>query len=547
MIRSSRPTPQNPRDAEPAEAAGGFESFSRLRRRVIPAPRPGATGLLARLRIRKKLILLHTLFSLVLMVVLLLIVRGAVQRVVEEAEGTHAETILASLGPTGPEGVLAEVTGAETFRVGSATEVGIDTEQATRAARLGRRPMSLGEVAGGGWLLTSRASRAVMFLPERSADVTRFVVVEASLPSARRAVANVYLLVILALLGVYVLVALALEALVLPRQVWSPIREILEADRAVKEGRTQDELIAERVMPADELGEIMRSRNETVRALRSHEAALGHALARIEEAATELKAKNHLLETARRNLADADRLASIGMMSAGIAHELNTPLSVIKGIAEQIHARPGAGVEPSRAALMLRVVQRLERLSEGLLDFARVRPPETQTAPLINLAEEAITLVGLDRGKSGGSAVNLVNRVPEGLSAECDADRIVQVLVNVVRNSVDALVESGRAEGEVVVEGSQREREGRVWAVLRIRDNGPGIAPEVMSRLFEPFVSTRLDSQGSGLGLAVAEGIVRQHGGVLLARNVQAEDAAGSVLGAEFEIVLPVRQPGGAP
>jgi signal transduction histidine kinase len=291
----------------------------------------------------------------------------------------------------------------------------------------------------------------------------------------------------------------------------------------------------------------MRSRNETVRALRSHEAALGHALARIEEAATELKAKNHLLETARRNLADADRLASIGMMSAGIAHELNTPLSVLKGIAEQIHHKPAAGVEPARAELMLRVVQRLERLSEGLLDFARVRPPETQSAPLRNLAEEAITLVGLDRGKSAGGAVNLVNRVPEGLSAECDADRIVQVLVNVVRNSVDALTESGRASGEVVVEGEEREREGRRWAVLWIRDNGPGIAPEVMSRLFEPFVSTRLDSQGSGLGLAVAEGIVRQHGGVLLARNISAEGAAASVLGAEFEIVLPVRQPGGTP
>src|SRR5690606_36800746 len=100
-------------------------------------------------------------------------------------------------------------------------------------------------------------------------------------------------------------------------------------------------------MPSVELGEIMRSRNESIVRLRRQEAMLNDALERLETVAVELKRKNHLLETARRNLADQDRLASLGMMSAGIAHELNTPLAVLKGQVEGIAADPEPAFTPS--------------------------------------------------------------------------------------------------------------------------------------------------------------------------------------------------------
>lgn len=86
-----------------------------------------------------------------------------------------------------------------------------------------------------------------------------------------------------------------------------------------------------------------------------------------------------------------------------------------------------------------------------------------------------------------------------------------------------------------MIEADTSQREGRSWVSISVTDNGPGIDPEMLERLFEPFASTRLDAYGTGLGLAVAEGIVREHGGLILARN----KADGS--GAVFEVILPAR------
>jgi C4-dicarboxylate-specific signal transduction histidine kinase len=367
-----------------------------------------------------------------------------------------------------------------------------------------------------------------------------YLLVTVQLAAAREAVVGLYILMTLALLAVYALVALALELFVLPQHVYGPIRTVLEADRALQEGRPASELIPEHLMPADELGEIMRSRNSSISALRRHEAALAAALAQLETIATDLRRKNHLLEMARRNLADADRLASLGMMSAGIAHELNTPLAVLKGLVERLDASlngdrtsapPPPG--PAEAALMLRVVGRLERLSEGLLDFARIRPHRSVPTPLRPLIDEAWTLVRLDRG---ARSVELVNLVPSDLTALVDPDRLVQVLVNLLRNAVDAMTGAGpsaRPPPRLEIAGTRLTREGRPWSRLTVADNGPGFGPEILARLFQPFVSTRLDADGTGLGLAVAHGIVREHGGLLMARN---KEGSG---GAVFEILLP--------
>ena len=329
---------------------------------------------------------------------------------------------------------------------------------------------------------------------------------------------------------VAVLIALVMEVFVLPGQIYDPIETLRRADDAVQHGRRAEEIIPSSRIPRDELGEIMRSRNQSIAKLRQQEAALGEALGQLESVAGELKRKNHLLETARRNLADQDRLASLGMMSAGIAHELNTPLAVLKGCVEELSpARPPAN---ERLALMLRVLGRLERLSESLLDFARVRPPSTAPVRVRDVVEEAWSLVSLDRN---ASAVEFVDAVPAGLVLPGDADRLTQVFVNLLRNAVDAM----DGMGTVRVEAAPSERDGRSWTSITVADSGPGIDPSVLPRLFEPFVSTRLDASGTGLGLAVAEGIVREHSGVLLARN----NPAG---GAVFELMLPMSggQPG---
>lgn len=486
--------------------------------------RPTRRGLLAGMRIRKKLIFLHTVFSLALAGILLVLLRPAVNAVVERAEAAQAMTLLDALAAplgTGPMADRLRVVAVE--REGTAHDLGLSPDTVAAASAMPGRSVKaeLGDLGAG----------AAMLIASREGQTPTFRVLAVRIPEAREAVTRVYVLVVVALLGVYALVAVSLEVFVLPQAVYEPVRRMLAAERAVQDGRTGEEIIPASAIPADELGEIMTSRNESILKLRRQEAAINDALARLEGVATDLKRKNHLLEAARRNLADADRLASLGMMSAGIAHELNTPLAVLKGLVEKLNADPSRGVDPAHAALMLRVVSRLERLGEGLLDFARVRPPSTRIVVLRGVVQEAFTLVRLDRESTG---VDLVNGLSESLVAECDADRMVQVFVNLVRNAVEAV--RGRAEGTVKVEGEATTRDNGAWVSVRVIDNGPGIDAAILPRLFEPFASTRLDSRGTGLGLAVAEGIVREHAGVLLARNRPGGD------GAVFEVMIPATQ-----
>ncbi len=532
---------QQPIDQHPAEA--GTESVpSPIPERHPSIPRPRLArvgGLLWEMRVRKKVLVLHTLFSLGLAAVLLVPLRPAIIEVVEQAEMSEAKMVLrlslaqvgsdlspASLERTGP---IRDATDARLL-IGTPEDLGLNSATAALARASPGTPIAA--------FLGGELASATAYIPGPIGGTGNYIAVTVRIPEARRAVLQLYILTAVALLAVYGLVAAALELFVLPQHVYGPISRMLDADRAVQEGNKDDELIPEVVIPNDELGEIMRSRNRSILTIRRHERALAEALAELERVAADLKRKNHLIETARRNLADADRLASLGMMSAGIAHELNTPLAVVKGLAEKLHANADKKLSPAEAALMVRVVHRLERLGDSLLDFARVRPPESRPVPVRDLTEEAITLVRLDRETADVETINLV---PEGLIAECDGDRMVQVLVNLVRNSVDA-VRSQRARGEgsgparVEIRAESAVREGNDWITITVSDNGPGIHPDILARLFEPFVSTRLDAHGTGLGLAVAEGIVREHGGLLLARN---NDAAAGGTGARFEIMIP--------
>lgn len=513
-------------------AIGGERGPAPLRRLAEAVP---GRRLFAGMRIRKKLMVLHTVFSLGLAAILLVAMRPAIGNVVKQAELNEARLVLSNVlaareaaggGLSWGEDIVGNVGHVEVQR-GSASDVAIDAETAARAALRPGVPVEASPLGD--------FSRAVVFDPPGPGGGGSFLLARVQIPEARAAVFRLYILTILALLGVYALVAISLEVFVLPQHVYGPIRLMLAAERAVQEGRGEEELIPDSTIPADELGEIMRSRNESILGLRRHQRDLGEALARLEAVATDLKRKNHLLEMARRNLADADRLASLGMMSAGIAHELNTPLAVLKGLVEKLNQNPAAGVDPERAALMLRVVGRLERLSDSLLDFARVRPPLSRPVELRAVVEEGITLVRLDRE---AAEVEVVNAVPRGLVVECDGDRMVQVMVNLLRNAIDAVRSGRRVAGEpgprVEVTAEASRKDGREWVSIAVTDNGPGIEPDILPRLFEPFASTRLDSRGTGLGLAVADGIVREHAGVLLARNRVAQ------AGAVFEIMLPV-------
>jgi signal transduction histidine kinase len=480
-------------------------------------------------RIRRKLILLHTAFTLALAAILLPVAGIVVDRLVLRAEQREARTALELL--LGSTDELHEETrspGNLRLSIGTADDLRLPPEAIARAnAASPGSAVTLLSPEG-----LPRAAAVLARAAEQQDDAAppaRFVTLDQLSSDAHETALRAVLLLGAALGAIYAFIALVLETVILPRQVYVPIERLRVADEAVQAGDRDAELIAEADIPRDELGDIMRSRNASIVKLRKQERDLNEALAHLEEIAAELKQKNDLIETARRNLADQERLAGLGMMSAGIAHEINTPLAVLKGSVQQL-AESSDRPDPQRIALMQRVIGRLERLSESLLDFARVREPNRETLPIAPLLDEAWQLVRIDRRPEH---VVFDNDVPSSARAPIDADRLTQVFVNLLRNAVDA---TGR--GRIAATAEQISRLGTRYLAVRIADDGPGIDPKVFPRLFEPFASTKLDARGTGLGLAVSEGIVKEHGGVLTARNNAA--AEGNKAGATFEILLPI-------
>ncbi len=329
----------------------------------------------------------------------------------------------------------------------------------------------------------------------------------------------------LVLAGFYALGVLLLELFVMPVYIYRPLRQLLEADEASRRGETERELISEELIQGDELGQLMASRNATLRKLRRHEQHLRNALAQLEQVANDLRRKNYLLETAKRNIADQDRLASLGLLSASVAHELNTPLAVLRGSIEKLLETVEDAGAQERLERMLRVTQRLQKLSEALLDFARVRKQDMEPVALGPLVQEAWSLVAIDEK---AASVRFSNETAEGDWVRGNSDRLMQLFVNLLRNALAAVSVGGR-----IRVSSRREAD---FVTVSVEDDGPGIPPDVLPEIFEAFVTTRLDARGTGLGLTVAEGIAHQHGGSITAAN-RAEG------GACLEVRLPAAQP----
>jgi len=303
---------------------------------------------------------------------------------------------------------------------------------------------------------------------------------------------------------IYLLSIVVLEFIIMPQYVYQPLTLMLKADEATQQDDREHEMIDADFILDDEIGQIMRSRNETVAQLRRQEDDLAIALQKLEE---------------------QDRLVSLGLLSTSVAHELNTPLAVLQGSIEKLLETEQDSHTLERLHRMLRVTQRLRKISEGLVDFARVRRQQTEALGLRSLIDESWSLVAIDEK---ASAVTFSNDVGAGDRVAGNGDRLVQVFVNLLRNALLAVSGGGtiRVESRPLVRGGQN------WVCCTVLDNGPGMPGHVLPNLFEAFVTTRLDAQGTGLGLTVAEGIVTQHGGTISASN-RTEG------GACLEVILP--------
>jgi signal transduction histidine kinase len=241
---------------------------------------------------------------------------------------------------------------------------------------------------------------------------------------------------------------------------------------------------------------------------------------------TEVRALAH-------QLVRAEKLATVGVLAAGFAHEVGTPLGVMRGRAELLVSRlPPGGAESENVRIILEEVDRVSRTIRDLLDFSRAgRVPATGAVPLGVVAAEVMDLLAIEASRRGvGLEVSVPGAVPD-LAA--DPDQLKQVLVNLAMNGLDACARGGR----VRVRG-RAERGARV-AVIEVEDDGAGIAPEHRHRVFDPFFTTKKRGQGTGLGLAVVARIAQSHGA-----EIEVEEAAPR--GTRFVLRWPLAEVAGA-
>lgn len=351
-------------------------------------------------------------------------------------------------------------------------------------------------------LVSDARSREISMMHQttRSANEVRL-----SEESDEAAVRRARLTLFLVLGSIYVFAVLVLEVMIMPLYVYRPLKKMLDADAATQAGDRERELIPGEEIFGDEIGQIMSSRNATVAELRRQEDELAAALQKLE---------------------DQDRLVSLGLLSASVAHELNTPLAVLNGSIEKLIETTSDAHALERLQRMQRVAQRLQRISESLVGFSKVRTQQMEPLAVRTLIEESWGLVAIDEKSSG---VEFVNNVGAEDRVIGNADRLVQVFVNLLRNALNAIeTSSGR------IEVRSRKQGRRV--MITVEDNGKGIRPDVLPDIFDAFVTTRLDARGTGLGLTVAAGIVTQHNGTISASN----RADG---GARLEVSLPAAKP----
>ncbi|MDX1377510.1 MAG: GAF domain-containing protein [Anaerolineales bacterium] len=250
----------------------------------------------------------------------------------------------------------------------------------------------------------------------------------------------------------------------------------------------------------------------------------------LRETEMELNARMEAQRLAENRLVQAAKLAAVGEMAAGIAHELNNPLTSVTGFAELVmeDLPEDSGSRPD-LDLVIREARRARDVVRRLLDFARQSESAHASTSLNKVVEDVITL---SRHLIHTNGVELMLDMQEDLPwVLMDENQMKQVLLNLVHNALQAMPEGGQMQITTHV----AQKLGRPGISVSFQDTGVGIPPEDQTRIFEPFFTTKADHGGTGLGLSVTYGIVSEHGGEI---EMTSEPGKGST----FKVWLPNRQ-----
>jgi signal transduction histidine kinase len=220
-------------------------------------------------------------------------------------------------------------------------------------------------------------------------------------------------------------------------------------------------------------------------------------------------------------LVRAEKLITVGVLSTEIAHEIGSPLAVIRGRAEQVLREVSSGPRAEDLRVIIKHIDNVASTIRQLLDFSR-RPRNERRPVAIDLAVERAR--DLLQWKLSGRKQELVVAIPPGLPPlSADPDQLQQVLVNLLLNACDASRPGNRVALTAATAGDDAVR-------IEVSDEGSGIAPEHMEAVFDPFFTTKQRGEGTGLGLPIAASIVRNHGGQLTLRSTPGQGTTATVL-----------------
>lgn len=252
------------------------------------------------------------------------------------------------------------------------------------------------------------------------------------------------------------------------------------------------------------------------------------AVLELQQTQQELQARISAQMEAEARLIQAAKLAAVGEMAAGVAHELNNPLTTVVGFTElALDELPVDSPIRKDLDLVLQEARRARSVVRRLLDFARQSETSRVRADINEIVDDVMMLTKhLMHTSHVQAEIRLGQNLPWVL---VDRNQIKQVVINLVNNALYAMP----AGGYLVVETAEQTRYSRGWITLTVRDTGEGIPPENLERIFEPFFTTRADHGGTGLGLSVTYGIVTDHSGMI---EVESTVNQGSI----FTVWLPL-------
>ncbi|MBK8170910.1 MAG: HAMP domain-containing protein [Sandaracinaceae bacterium] len=317
--------------------------------------------------------------------------------------------------------------------------------------------------------------------------------------------------------GVTVVAILFLTYMTLTRLFVTPVERLTRASERLATGNLQ---VSVPVTGAAEVAQLAAAFNQMAGQLRRDRGAL-------EERLRELEATTKELQSAQEQVVRSEKLASVGRLAAGIAHEIGNPLAAILGLVDLM--RQGGLDSAEEKEFLSRIhgeTERIHRIIRDLLDFARHgqrdAKDDASVANVRAVVDDAVSLVAPQKDLR---AIVIEREIADVPDVRGSSDRLTQVVLNLLLNAADAM------QGAGVIRISVEHDATAETVRLIVSDTGPGIAKDILPRLFEPFVTSKPAGEGTGLGLAVCHTLVEEMGGTLRAEN--APDG-----GARFTVAL---------